>query len=154
LAEREVSRLRLVGADDHHLPRRIGGDVLARVELGTLVGVGDDHLRSACQRPLRDGGGSERREQRHLHRAQAPDPEQNTGQGDAFAHQGGHPVSRTDAQPRQRRGDPLRGLPQLPVCQVHTGQILLDDRERHRVGGMAVAQQLCGTHLRLVDLLE
>ncbi len=139
------------GHDD--LPRHVGGKIGARGELARLVVVGHDHLGAAGVEPEGDRRRREGGEQRHVHRAATPDAENRDHQIRGLAHERGDVVAGFDTEIRQRRGEARRAFPKLTVGEVGGTQIGVDDGERHRIGGVVVAQQSgCAGVCRVVPL--
>ena len=130
-----------VSADAHDPPRRVGRNVFRRVELGALVAVDDHNLGRRSGQPHRDRRRRERGEQRYVHRAQPPDPQQRDDELLGLAHQHADTITRTDPDVRQRCRAPLGLHPKASIRHVMHGQVWFDDRERHPIGRMIVTQQ-------------
>jgi hypothetical protein len=71
LIERHIACAATVAARDD-APRRIRWNVFGRIEFRALIGIDDHHLRGASLQPHGNSRRGERGEQRHMHRAQAP----------------------------------------------------------------------------------
>lgn len=144
--ERQIAAGRLAGGHDD--PRRVGGQVVARVEFRPLTRVDDDHAGPVADDPLSDRGRRERGEQRHVDRAEPPDREQCGDQFGGLAHERRDPVAGPHAVRGQRGGEPGGSGLEPAVREVAAAEVGLDERERDGVGRMPSAQQLGRVRVR------
>ena len=147
--ECEVAGLARAARHDHR--------ARARAELRALPGVADRDARVARVEAHRDRWRRERREERNVDGAAAPDREYGDGQVRRLRHQRCDPVPMADAEAFERGGEASRPRRQFAVGEVEGAQTAVagfDGRERRGRWRVEIAERLRQAQLRGVECFE